>query len=194
MAPEIWQAWLKEFNAELLANIDEAYALNLVAPDVTPEVIASGWLGFPSATEEQLAQLEAQLGVKLPPSYRNFLETSNGFSLPGNNVPRLFSTTEIVWFRDSHPEVIDIWVGIMEETKRDLPQVFEKRKDPFEQYLSATLQISEMEYAGTAVYLLNPQIVNNDGEWEAFLFDHTIPGVERYFSFWALMNAERESL
>jgi len=46
-------------------------------------VVASGWLGFPGATEAETAAAEAHLGVTLPPSYRAFLRVSNGWHRPG---------------------------------------------------------------------------------------------------------------
>jgi hypothetical protein len=42
------------------------------------------------------------------------------------------------------------------------------------------------------MYLLNPEVVGADGEWEAFFFAHWVPGVRRFPSFWALMLAEQE--
>ena len=51
--------------------------------EIAPEVIASRWLGYPGATEEQIMNLETRLGRKLPPSYRAFLKASNGFRQPG---------------------------------------------------------------------------------------------------------------
>lgn len=43
-----------------------------------PQVIESGWLGYPGATEAQIAQAEARLGMVLPRSYREFLKVTNG--------------------------------------------------------------------------------------------------------------------
>jgi hypothetical protein len=95
--------------------IDAAYPLatgrnhdHLVETDISPGVIASGWLGYPGATEDQIAGLEARLGQSLPPSYRAFLKVSNGFRQPGMSIERLFSADEVGWFREGHQETIDI--------------------------------------------------------------------------------------
>ncbi len=45
------------------------------------------------------------------------------------------------------------------------------------------LEISDHEVSGSAVYLLTPQIITPEGEWEAWFFAHWIPGAERYRSF-----------
>jgi hypothetical protein len=65
--------------------------------------------------------------------------------------------------------------------------------EAFEHYLPTALQVSAPERVGTAIYLLNPEVVNAEGEWEAFYFAHWVPGVRRYPSFRALMLAEQES-
>ena len=54
--------------------------------------------------------------------------------------------------------------------------------------------MSARETIGTAMYLLNPQVTSADGEWEAFFFAHWVPGVRRFPSFGALMQAELENL
>lgn len=41
-----------------------------------------------------------------------------------------------------------------------------------------------------AIYVLNPQIVTPEGEWEAWLFADWLPGAARYRSFQDLMQAE----
>ncbi len=183
-----WKAWLTEWNRQLLASYDPREYNAFVAPAVTAQVIASGWLGFPGATEQQLAALEGRLGTPLPPSYRSFLQASNGFLQPGVIVPRLLGTDEVDWFRVAHQETIDDWTPGAGPGQVELAS----GPDGFERYLPSTLQVSALERVGTAVYLLNPKVVDGDGEWEAFYFAHWVPGVNRYPSFRALMHAEQE--
>ena len=66
-----WQPWLEEWNREILARYDPTEHNAFVDPTVTPAVLSSGWMGFPGASEAQLAELELRLGVTLPPSYRS---------------------------------------------------------------------------------------------------------------------------
>ena len=40
------------------------------------------------------------------------------------------------------------------------------------------------------IYLLNPQVVTNDGEWEAWDFGNKYPGAKRYKSFWEMIRFE----
>ena len=58
----------------------------------------SGWLGYLGAKEEQIAAAEEHLGQRLPPSYRAFLQVSNGWRNAGPFIDRLWSTEEVDWF------------------------------------------------------------------------------------------------
>ena len=180
-----WKEFLTDYNLALLAYLHDG-GDNYNPQDITPEVIDSGWLGFPAATESQLRQLEARLKVSLPPSYRSFLLTSNGFHQPGQLVPRLFGANEVRPFDEGAT-----WVGepVSDEEyfvygPEQLPETMRH------EYLSTALVVSATEEAGTAMYLLNPQVVSETGEWEAWLMAHWLPGATRYRSFWELMQAE----
>ncbi|HYC31872.1 MAG TPA: SMI1/KNR4 family protein [Gemmatimonadales bacterium] len=179
-----WSGWLRTWNEMLLGPVDPEQP-DTWGEDLTAAVVQSGWLGSPGATEEQVAALEARLGTSLPPSYRSFLRTSNGFLQPNVLVPRLLPIDEVDWFRAGHQDVIDSWnLGIRTGgAAADDPR-------SFEHFLPTALQVSAIEHAGSAVYLLNPKVVSAEGEWEAFYFAHWIPGVNRYPSFSALLEAE----
>lgn len=154
--------------------IDAAYPLatgrnhdHLVDTDISSEVIESGWLGYPAATEDQIADLEARLGQSLPPSYRAFLEVSNGFRQPGMRIERLLSADEVDWFREGHQGTIDILKDFID--------------------LSNAVKISIQDLDRLAIYLLNPNVVTGDGEWEALYFD--CESLDNpYPSFWSLMH------
>ena len=184
-----WERWLWEWNGQLLARVDARERDAFRDPAVTLEVIASGWLGFPGASEAQIAELEARLGARLPPSYRSFLQASNGFLQPGMIVPRLLPIAEVDWYRANHQDTIDSWTEGIAAVAGMPP------RDPtaFEHHLPHALQVSGVERVGSAVYLLNPDVVDAEGEWEAFYFAHWVPGVNRYPSFRALMLAEQAS-
>ncbi len=165
---------------------------------VPPEVAASGWLGYPGATEAQLAAAEARLGTRLPPSYRQFLSVTNGWRQTGSFVYRLWSTEEIAWFRVRHQGWIDAYTGPHDGDREPLPDeeyfVYGEAQDPVKfraEHLRTALEISDRGDA--AIYLLNPQIVTPEGEWEAWFFANWLPGARRYRSFWELMQGEYRS-
>ncbi len=182
-----WEEWLQTWNRELLTRYDPARYNAFVDPRVTPEIVASGWLGAPGASEARIAELETRLGTTLPPSYRSFLRVSNGFLQPGVIVPRLLPIEEVAWLRDVDPETIEIWSDGL-SSSGDVEADFPERR------LSTALRISARETVGSAIYLLDPQSVNAEGEWEAWYFAHWVPGVDRFPSFRALMQSELDKL
>jgi hypothetical protein len=182
-----WEEWLRTWNRELLTSYDPTKYNAFVDPRVTPQIVASGWLGSPGASDAQIAELETRLGTTLPPSYRSFLRVSNGFLQPGVIVPRLLTVEEVAWLRDVDPETIEIWTEGLSRSGDVDADVPERR-------LSTALRISARETVGTAMYLLDPLSVNAEGEWEAWYFAHWVPGADRFPSFRALMQAELDKL
>src|SRR5215472_5834493 len=98
-----WQDLMTAWNQELLADED-------IRADLPPAVFASGWLGYPGATEEQMIQLEERLGTPLPPSYREFVRFTNGWREAGYFIHQLWSTEEIEWHAVRHQDLIDAWL------------------------------------------------------------------------------------
>jgi hypothetical protein len=105
-----WREYLRGYSAEFL---DSDYLRKLEAHGdaefaVSPAQREAGWLGYEPASEEALAEAEHRLGIRLPPSYRNFLLASNGWSTMQNCVD-LFEAEKIGWFPDLNPEFLDAW-------------------------------------------------------------------------------------
>ena len=183
-----WDDFLRQWSKEIIATGKYDRML-------PPDVIASGWLGFPSATEEQLQRAESRLGVQLPPSYRQFLATTNGWRMTGTFIDWLWSTEEVDWFRTRNQDWIDAYT---EGEAYHIPDsqyfVYGPDQDPIwirPEYLPTMLEVSDT--GQEAIYLLNPNVVTPEGEWEAWFFGNWLPGAERYRSFWDMMQAEYES-
>jgi hypothetical protein len=85
------------------------------------------------------------------------MAASNGFRQPQMLVWSLLPVEEVEWLRVRNQETIDIWKAVED--------------------LSATLEISAREIAGSATYLLNPNVIGGDGEWEA-----------RYYAHWLVLE------
>jgi hypothetical protein len=188
MADYDWDGFLRRWSKEIIAT----GKYNHMLPS---EVVASGWLGYPGATEDHLQEAESRLGVPLPSTYRQFLATTNGWRMTGTFIYRLWSTEEIDWFRVRNQDWIDAYT---EDDTDPIPDsqyfVYGEGQDPIHirtEYLPTMLEISDT--GQEAIYLLNPNIVTPEGEWEAWFFTNWLPGAERYRSFWEMMQAEYES-
>jgi SMI1 / KNR4 family (SUKH-1) len=191
-----WESFLRRWSQEVIEAIgDERGKLPI-------KVMKSGWLGYGGATEEQIADAEARLGKSLPPSYRAFLKVSNGWRQTTPFISKLWSTKEIEWFAVKH----QTWIDAFSEKFGHLPAeadsgspiisdqeyfVYGDEQDCSKLrvgYLQTALEISRRGEG--AIYLLNPQVVNEDGEWEAWFFGDWLPGGDRYRSFQEMMQAE----
>ena len=182
-----WSELLRRWSLELCE--DDAFALT--QDDV---VIESGWTGSEPVAEDELQDLERRIGRSLPPSYRSFLKTTDGY-VGGGSVQRIRPAREVKPFVDDEGEWVDIWLetagkgtplSVGEHTATRGQDVVKARW----KLLSDTIQVSDT-YDG-AVYLLCPTIVE-DGEWEAWLFATWLPGAARFSSWWDLVNDEYQT-
>ncbi len=182
--------------ADLKSLLIDISREQLADPDVRADSpahkIAAGWLGEPGATQEEIELAEQRLGVRLPPFYRAFLAESNGFKDVGPFIYKLYSTAEIDWFRVRNQDWIDAY-----QSGRDISpeEHLANPKDCVRfrsTYLSSCLQISEE--GDSAVVLLNPEVINDEGEWETWFFANWNPGATRYPSFLAYLESELEKI
>jgi hypothetical protein len=157
-----WAPFLKELSEFRLSN-------PRVAAAVSEQKVKARWLGELPTTEQQIVALERRLGRSLPPSYRSFLVTSNGFHQPNSFIPRLYGADEVGRFDARNKE----WAEAFRETYANL---------------ASWLQISDVGDA--AVVLLNPDVVSSDGEWQTNFFATWNPGARPYRSFREFMEQE----
>jgi hypothetical protein len=147
----------------------EAPAFEYLREDLPAAARTPEGLARPGAGPEQIATLEARLGVALPPSYREFLASSNGFTVfPGFD--ELLASDQVDWFRVLNED----WCEILEETcgdwTKDRSNIYPNYDWP-SPYARHLLQVNRTLDGNTV--LLNPQVVSQDGEWEAYsLFSH----------------------
>ncbi|MEP6775046.1 MAG: SMI1/KNR4 family protein [Chloroflexota bacterium] len=140
------------------------------------------------ASAEQLAAAETRLGVSLPRSYRTFLQATNDCLTGSDFVYELWPAEGIDWFQKLNPQWVEACTG---PHLPDGPTVSDDKyfdygasQDPAYlrvEYLTTALQISPR--GDSAVYLLNPQVVTEDGAWEAWFFANWLPGATGYRSF-----------
>lgn len=205
-----WESFLQQWSKAILASMDQEERGQL-----PPEMLASGWLGYPGATDEELARVERRLGMTLPPSYRSFLKVSNGWrqtaKASDNSSHRFWSTEDIDQFAARHASWIRLFTKHQDINTADLDDDFQDINDQWEpieisdeeyliyndsqdpskiraKYLNTAIEISDVGI--DSIYLLNPQVVTPEGEWEAWFFADYLPGADRYPSFQAMMETE----
>lgn len=187
-----WRSYLKKVSRDLLKDV----AIREALPD---DVISSGWMGYDGATESQIAALEKRLRRPLPPSYRSFLTESNGWRNCGCFIDKLWPCSKVAWFRKRNQEWIEAYVEPWEDSgKPDVSDeeyfVYGDKQNSCKirvEYLQTALEVSDC--GDSAIVLLNPKVITEDGEWEAWLFANWLPGATRYRSFRELMQAEHKT-
>jgi cell wall assembly regulator SMI1 len=178
---------------QLLSDISRVQlADRRIAAEMPDHKITASWLGESGASEAEIALAEERIGVRLPPSYRAFLAETNGFDHIGPFIYRLYNAAEIEWFRVRNQD----WVEAYQIGDDISPEEHLANPDNCVRfraaYLSSCLQISEE--GDSAVVLLNPEVVNDEGEWETWFFANWNPGATRYASFVAYVESELESI
>ncbi|TMQ31890.1 MAG: SMI1/KNR4 family protein, partial [Planctomycetota bacterium] len=173
-----WRSLLTDWSVDLMQTE--------LAQRVEPPLESPEWLGFAPATAAEIQGLERRLGVLLPPSYKAFLLTSNGWRRTTAFIDRIRPAQEVDWFRVENER----WAEEFPTYGSSLPdeEYYSYAEDGAPDYraehLSSMLQISDVD---DGVYLLNPEAVTPDGEWEAWFFADWVPGAERFPSFAHLM-------
>ncbi|WP_285630312.1 SMI1/KNR4 family protein [Actinoallomurus iriomotensis] len=161
-----WRPWLTRWSDEWVRSAD-------AEPD--PELARTRWLGFGPAAEDAVAAAEERIGMRLPPSYREFLLTTDGWRDAGIFVWRMRDTSDIGWLRDIEPYWADSWAELCDDDRQEGT------------CLSRGLLISRDADAG--ILFLDPGDAGADGEWAAYsLFSWRAAPPERFPSFFALME------
>jgi SMI1 / KNR4 family (SUKH-1) len=188
MTSYAWEQLLKDLSRKLIQGRDESHGWEL-----PPELLAAEWLGYPGALEAQIVAVETRLGTKLPPAYREFLQVSNGWRNCDWTEMELWSTAAIEWFATNNQAWIDAWPPYT-EARPSVPDeqyfVYGAAQDCVHlrcEYLSTALEISRDSGDGD-IFLLIPDVVSAEGEWEAWHFGNKLPGAVRYRSFYELMQ------
>jgi hypothetical protein len=189
-----WEDLLRQWGKEVLQSSD-------ISQNLPSAVIASEWMGYPGATEEQIVRAEERLGKRLPPSYRAFLKVSNGWRQITYFIERLRPVEEIDWYYVRHQALIDAMIQGARDgasqtgrgisiSNEDYFVYGEGQREVFRlEYLQTVLEISESTESD--VFLLNPQVVTAEGEWEAWFLANW-QGATRYRSFWEMMQEEHK--
>jgi SMI1 / KNR4 family (SUKH-1) len=182
-----WKSCIRQWSRKQIELLTEREKAQLPL-----DILESYYLGCPGATEEQIYSAEERLDVTFPPSYRKFLKTSNGLRSTSGYDFLFYSTEEIDWYVLDNKEIIDNWSETWKEKKPVADEeylIYGDEQSPYSfrlEYLQNALEISSEDLCG--IYLLNPQIITSNGEWEAWYLTYMPLEVYRYRSFWEMME------
>ncbi|MFI8201395.1 SMI1/KNR4 family protein [Streptomyces sp. NPDC085937] len=174
-----WGTFLRRWQDEWVPSEDEA--MELAEGETT---LADLTLAAPPASEAEVADAERRLGTRLPPSYREFLLASNGWSLRDDSIHQLGAAHEIGWFGDPF--------GMTPMYRESLDERATEQEVLLAGMWERALQLetdSDMSYA-----LLDPGDTDDDGEWALYVYKGWSGEYPtRYPSFRAYMRRRYES-
>ncbi|GAB3437958.1 hypothetical protein GCM10027570_00660 [Streptomonospora sediminis] len=161
--PQEWRVFLQTYCDLYLRIADER-----TRPHITTEEWRTRWLGRDPADDEDIAMAEERLGVRLPPTLRGFLYTSDGWAHPCN-VEEVFGCGDIHLLRDTTygQDLIEIY-----------RRVWETGEDPFPVSLfERALVVADGD---GFTWLLDPAQAGPDGEFPVYDF---MPGEGHFWEF-----------
>lgn len=154
-----WREYLRGYSAEFLNSdfLRTAEADGRAQWLVSPAQREAGWLGYEPASEQAVAETEDRLGIRLPPSYRNFLLASNGWSTIRYwySSIDLLGADKIGWFPDLESKLLDSWSdwsGFDEELA----------------VIRRSLLISNDDGGSGGHWMLHADSIAGNGEWTAY--------------------------
>lgn len=150
-----WHGFLRSYSAEFP---DSEFMRDMAEDGRADQFLSAaqrsaGWLGYEPASEDEILAAEQRLGVRLPPTYRNFLLTSNGWNTISYAVD-LLTADEIGWFPALESELMAAWSGSSFE------ELFPM--------LERCLLVSNDDGGSGQYLLLHAADVAVDGEWTAY--------------------------
>jgi hypothetical protein len=176
MRPFSWEKTLKRWSEAILDSGEDC--------ELPQDARESRWVGYPPATDDQIAEAEQRLRCILPPSYKDFLKISNGWPLVSESVRKLLPIDEVCALSESQPAIVDAWSKV--------PEIDASAADSTlaPSHYSNAIQISDY---GDGCFLLNPLVQTHDGECQACFFANWVPGAECFASFKDLLQNQYES-
>lgn len=188
------QAWSDETTSLLNLHKNAGGALS---DQIKTKVLEKNTLFREPATEDEIREVEVRLNCVLPQSYRSFLQCSNGWSLVDdrNTALMLSPASRVELLSEVAPELYQAMNNYSDVRDEEYFIYGDDQKPDAirASYLSELVSISPIN--SEIAYLLNPEVVLDDGEWEAWAYSPDIfDGAVRYRSFSEMMEAEAKRI
>ncbi|MEV0847708.1 SMI1/KNR4 family protein [Streptomyces sp. NPDC049954] len=166
-----WREFLERWNTEWLA---------VTAPEDRERALPEGGsrLGYAPAGADRIAALEQRIGLPLPPSFRGFLEVSDGWREAGCFISRLSGADGVEWYGDPYDQA-EGWADLLPEEPSE--------RDLLEHGMWGRSWQLALESDATEV-LLDPGDPGPDGEWPVYVWASWRDGPERHASFGRFME------
>jgi len=183
-----WDLFVKCWQDEVIKNI-----LSKEQVDTPEEQYVKDHLKITSepAKDVDIAQLEKRFNLKFPPSYLSLLKVTNGLVVIGMDAfdGKLLASDKVAYFKDLYPDLYKIEIENKKYNSDSEYFVYGKGQNTLLtrwNYFDTAIVISS--FADSALYMLNPKVVDANGEWEAWILSPE-QGLIRYRTFTDLLRA-----
>jgi hypothetical protein len=167
-----WKALLSELSETVMSmeSFDETMLQFYGVPELTDSDRESKWLGFPPASDSEIAETEARLGHELPQSLRDFYLVSNGWRQISDFVYEIVPVQKLNWIREVDPEFCEIV-----EDSFDLPDLEDSRE---ENEVAVLRSVCLAQKGDATTLLIDPENRTEDGEWVVGAWASWHPGID----------------
>lgn len=185
---------LTQFYREDFASMKRRRPDTLVDIFSWGDIIRNSSSGRPPATDEQIRAAEQRLGATLPPSYKEFLRLTNGWVLGDiyltwvDRIDYLRNTEYQEWMVDMAGEFVPD-DPVPDERYFNYSASQDPLTDMRREYIPGALVICGEFSDVRGIVMLNPAVVDEHGEWEAWLSKGMYDGFRRYRNFAQLMES-----
>lgn len=188
-----WEPLLREVSRAIITNGSEETIESLKWRGIRVSNDRYFWLGRAPADSEAIAELEKHIGAELPPDYRQFLAITDEWEFSfweDSNGQHCYYPFGICNLEPSHVvdwfEKLDHKIGRLEEFTEGLNDQDLVWDQCPAGHLRRALQIGESD--GNECILLNPNVVNERGEWQTITVIEDGADISLYPSFWEFMH------
>lgn len=183
-----WLEFLKDWNAEIGQILPRIPSQSRSA--IWERVVADGTVLRTPADEKDIQAAERSIGLALPESLKRFYQASNGLALMGLSVEdaEIWPVDRLSCFFDNEPELVKIWETDPRAPDDEKYFVYGPDQLPFvfrSEYLRSLVQLSA--WVESAALFINPNVVDQRGEFEAWFFGEGFLGAIRYRNFEDMM-------
>ena len=170
--PLEWKAYLQDCSRQIIE------AGEADGPILPKETIRSGWLGYEGASSTAVRQAEKRLGISLPPSLSAFYAVTNGWRTVGCFVWNVLPVEKIGWLAELEPDLWENAISLEEHEAND--ERADIRSWAYEEGMRVkrSLVASAWAECDASTCLLDPETVNDNGEWAGGRWSSWNPGME----------------
>jgi len=186
--PSAWVSFLSCWENETISLL--ASSNNIT--DMEREIVESERQGYDAATVEQIREVEKNLRIALPKSYKDFLLASNGWRIPGfDDVDSFLSDVDSVNYlsvidHQYYNQLISLAISNNDRNMNG----YDDAQDPAyfnTDHFKKSVLISDPRSIG--IVLINPNRKTPEGEFEIWHYSPRAPGAHRFVSFAHFMQS-----